>query len=237
MRLGTFQNSLLLASEDWKVPVKAAQSLQQSCSELVSIPSLMMVFTSFRAGEVKLPQRRSPYSGTDFTKGWRTGGLGVPSFIAGERVLHLVQGGGFITLESLLLQSGIPTSAWQSHTRKPSATEATGTLSWRTIWKKEFLICGKFQHSEICFSSTYKREAKIPRSVWNGSPGEEEGEGMEKIKKHYFEGKKLKSCWYCFSELCHFLTSRGTKPDPREDSQSLQLRENLGEMHGKQANN
>lgn len=144
-----------------------------------------------------------------------------------------MQGDGFVTLQFLLPHSGIPTSAWQSYIRKPSATEATRTLSWGAAWKREFLICGKFQHSEICFSSAYKREAKIPWSVWNGSPGEEQRGGMEKIKKLSFEGKK-NSCWYCFGELCHFLASIGSKPDPREDSQSLQLTENLGEMHEKQ---
>lgn len=114
-----------------------------------------------------------------------------PVSTQGQRELHLLQGDGFVTLKFLLPRSGIPTSAWQSYIRKPSATEATRTLSWRTVWKREFLICGKFQHSEICFSSAYKPEAKIPQwAVWNGSPGEEQGEGMEKIRKLPFEGKK-----------------------------------------------
>lgn len=128
-------------------------------------------------------------------------------------------GAGFVTLQLLLSQPGVPTSA-DNPTQEASATEATRTLSWRTVCKREFLICGKLQHSEICFSSTYKQEAKIPWSVWNGSPGEERGQGMKEIKKPSFEEKKI-SCWYCFGELCHFLTFMGTKLDPSSSSQGI----------------
>lgn len=216
----------LLAGQDWKVPVKAAARCQLPCSELLSIPSPTKTLTSFRA---EVTQARSHCSEQISQR------LGAPRVTAGPEAASPMQGGGFLTIPSPT--SGTPTSAWQSCIRKPSAAEATRTLPWRTVWKREFLICGKFQHSEICFSSTCKGQAKIPWSVWNGSPGEEQGEGMEKIKKLYSEGKKIKTCWYCFDELCHFLTSTGTKPGPWEDSQSLQLTGNLGEMHEKQTNN
>lgn len=98
-------------------------------------------------------------------------------------------GAGFVTLQLLLPQSGVPTSA-DNPTQDAKCHRATRTLSWRAVCKREFLICGKLQHSEICFSSAYKQEAKIPWSVWNGSPGEEQGQGMKKIKKPPFEEKK-----------------------------------------------
>lgn len=182
-----------------KFPLFGRQGLKsprESCKEVTAallrtseIPSLTKIFPSFRAGEVKLTQQRSQCSGT------------VPQR-AGEQEAwspqcHCRGRGGFTPRRVVAL---LPFSSFSpcrcSYTcltiLHKGATAATWTLSRRTVWKREFLICGKFQHSEICFSSAYKWEAKIPWSLWNGSPGEEREEGMEKIKKLPFEEKKIK---------------------------------------------
>lgn len=186
---GTSQNSLFLAGKDWKVPEKAAKRWQLPCSELLR---------SFLWQSYSLPLELERSK-------WLSRGANALEQVprrAGEQEAwspqcHCRGRGGFTPCRVVALLPFNSSSPCRcSYTcltiLHKEATGATWTLSWRTVWKREFLICGKFQHSEICFSSAYKWEAKIPWSVWNGSPGEEREEGMEKIKKLPFEEKKIK---------------------------------------------
>lgn len=178
----------------------------------------MKAFTSFRAEEVKLIQQRSHCSGTDFTKDWRTGGLGVPVSLQGQRVLHLMQGDGFVTLQFLLLHSDIPTSAWQSYRGKP------GHFHEEPSGKGNFWSVGISNILKFAFLPHINERPKFHGLCGMDLLERKRGKEWRRWRNFLLKGKE-KSCWYCFGELCHFLIFMGTDPNSREDSKSAAHRE------------
>lgn len=66
----------------------------------------------------------------------------------------------------------------------------------------------------------------VERMSWRGTGGKE----RRRLRNFILKEKKRKKKNPAAAELRHLLTSAGTKPDPREDPQSLQLTWNLGEI-------
>lgn len=189
MAFGTTQNSLLPAGLDWNVPLKFTESWQLTLLGTSENP----IFSE----DIHYLYRWK--RSTDSAKKllfWNTFNKGTKRRHKKPQLPLLRQRGALpcgkvvdvMLYICILLHTGV-VAAWQSHTGNPSATEITSTLLCRTIWKKELLISEKFQHFEVCFSSRYEQEARIPQAVWNRPLGEEGGEEIE-IKKLYYRGDK-----------------------------------------------